>query len=276
MNPSIRMEKQFYMCECIRRGEINRETSSLEFLWKGPRPRGGQFFLVRPERTSAFLARPLSAAGWKPASSLDPAGPDSSGGSPNAPGIVRFLVVTRGRGTEELISLRPGERAELSGPLGNTWAAFLPPEKPGRKIALVSGGVGIAPLACYAGEEACPLGETDFYAGFKNTSYGLEGIKTRSLIIATEDGSEGLEGRIPDFFSPLGYDVVFACGPLPMLKAVAASCGGANVPCFISMEQHMACGVGACLGCTVRTYGGNRRCCADGPVFSAPEVIFDA
>jgi NAD(P)H-flavin reductase len=216
--------------------------------------------MIKPGHSGVFLSRPFSAAGWKPPAVLE------------EPGTVRFLIVKRGPGTDELFSLREGDRAELSGPLGNSWAdagADIP-EGP---AALISGGVGVAPLACCAPE----LGNRpfDFYAGFKSGSYGLESVKPRSLIIATEAGSEGLRGKIPDFFSPAGYSVVYSCGPEAMLKTVAAVCGEAGVPCFISMERRMACGVGACLGCTVKTWGGNRRCCADGPIFSAVEVCFE-
>jgi NAD(P)H-flavin reductase len=95
------------------------------------------------------------------------------------------------------------------------------------------------------------------------------------VIVASEDGSEGKKGRIPDFLDPAEYAAVCACGPSAMLKAVAARSAAANVPCFVSIERRMACGVGACLGCTVKTKNGNRRCCADGPVFPAGEIVFD-
>jgi NAD(P)H-flavin reductase len=216
--------------------------------------------MIKPGHSGVFLSRPLSAAGWKPSI------------VPEKPGTVRFLIIKRGPGTGELFSLREGGKAELSGPLGNSWsdAGAGIPEGP---AALISGGVGVAPLACCVPE----LGNRpfDFYAGFKSDSYGLEDVKARSLIIATEDGSEGLQGKIPDFFSPAGYSIVYSCGPEPMLKAVAAICKEAGVPCFISMERRMACGVGACLGCTVKTWEGNRCCCADGPIFPAAEVCFD-
>jgi NAD(P)H-flavin reductase len=99
--------------------------------------------------------------------------------------------------------------------------------------------------------------------------------RARERVIATEDGTMGHTGRIPEFLDPSGYAAVYACGPEPMLRAVAVSAKQAGVPCFVSLERHMACGVGACLGCTVRTARGNRRCCADGPIFNAEEVFFD-
>jgi NAD(P)H-flavin reductase len=215
--------------------------------------------MIKAEFGGVFLGRPISTAGWEMP-------------VPGDPGILRFIIARRGRGSEELMNLRKGSRAELSGPLGNCWAdaGAVIPEGP---VALISGGVGVAPLACYVPE----LGERpyDFYAGFKSRPFGLEKIKPRSLVIATEDGSEGLQGRIPDFFSPKGYSIVFSCGPAPMLKTIADICEKSGVPCYISMERHMACGVGACLGCTVKTWTANKRCCADGPIFNAAEVVFD-
>jgi NAD(P)H-flavin reductase len=182
--------------------------------------------------------------------------------------------------------LRVGEEAELTGPLGNSWPLELFPSGP---VALVSGGIGIAPLLALAAEIGRKPGGIvdesadyvvsknfvfDFYAGFRSGSFGQK-LKARTLVLATEDGSEGKKGRVTDFFKPGGYKGVFACGPEPMLKKVANICADGGVPCFISVEKHMACGVGACLGCTVRTTGGNRRCCVDGPVFNAEELQFE-
>jgi NAD(P)H-flavin reductase len=202
------------------------------------------------------LARPVSVYRWEPGS----------------PGQISFLIALRGKGTAELKALQPGEEAALTGPLGNCWTDFADNETV-KPIALIGGGIGIAPVAAYAAE--LPQGSYDFYAGFRSASFGLEGLAPRSLIIASEDGSEGSKGRIPDFLDPGKYRAVCACGPEPMLKAVAAKCKSAGTPCFISMERRMACGVGVCLGCTVTTVKGKRRCCADGPIFNAEEVLFE-
>jgi NAD(P)H-flavin reductase len=141
--------------------------------------------------------------------------------------------------------------------------------------------MGIAPLLAFAGE--LPEGRFDFYAGFRtfprgDEPYGLLGpaaCRAREVFIAAEDGTAAYRGRIPDLLDPAKYAAVYACGPEPMLRLVAASAKQGKVPCFVSLERHMACGVGACLGCTVQTVGGNRRCCADGPVFNAEELCFD-
>jgi NAD(P)H-flavin reductase len=183
------------------------------------------------------------------------------------------LVLRKGRGTVELGQMRAGEAVVLTGPLGNRWGDFLPElTAGGRAAALVGGGIGIAPLSALGDELG---GGFDVYAGFRSGSFGLESLREKAdaLVVASEDGSGGRRGRIPDFVDYRGRPGVFACGPLPMLRAVAERCGAAGVPCYISMETVMACGVGACLGCTVKTLRGNRRCCADGPIFPAEEMI---
>ena len=248
--------KEYHSCECVKRSVLDEGLAVLEFLWPGPEPRAGQFFLVRPQTAPVFLGRPLSVAGWER-------------------GKVSFLLAVRGKGTAVLAETRPGEKAFLTGPLGRGWLEVS--GAVGGQAALVSGGVGIAPLVPLAGElggapDSRPF---DFYAGFRSRGFFLDRIRARSVIVSSEDGSEGNRGRIPDFLDPKKYAVVFACGPEPMLKAVAEKCGTAGVPCFISLERRMACGVGACLGCTVKTRNGNRRCCADGPVFNAEDIILD-
>jgi NAD(P)H-flavin reductase len=177
------------------------------------------------------------------------------------------------------VDIRPGEGAELIGPLGNYWPLddikpdFIRGKPVSGPIALVGGGIGVAPLLTIIPE----LGKKsyDFYAGFRTGSFGLESIKPKALILATDDGSQGVKGRILDFFTPKGYSRVFACGPESMLKAVADICIARGVPCFMSIEKHMACGVGACMGCNVKTIKGNRRCCTEGPIFNAEELYFE-
>jgi len=274
--------KSTIICECTASVFMGSDTVYIDFFWPGPAPKAGQFFIIKPLRSAVFLGRPISVAAWKAAE--------------GAGGKLRFIVAVRGRGSRELADLKPGEKAELIGPLGNSWAEAsaqaglslqaasssqaVPPDKP---LALVAGGVGIAPLLAFISENI----SFDLYAGFRTQSKseweaylsaalpGSQSAEPRKLIIATEDGSLGLKGRIPDFFAPDGYAAVFACGPEPMLKAICARCIASDVPCFVSMEKHMACGVGACLGCRVKTVNGNLCCCTDGPIFNAGELIFD-
>jgi len=257
------------MCKIINNNFINNEIFRLDFVWKAAQtklaaPQAGQFFMIKPKQSAVFLGRPISVAKWEP-------------------NTVTFLIALRGQGTQELAIMRNGEEAELIGPLGNVWADFLSTVENGDKkpIALIGGGIGIAPLNALLYETSAR--RFDLYAGFR-TGFKSEEEKSallgaanqaNKIVIATEDGTDGHKGRIPDFLEPEQYAAVCACGPEPMLKAVAAKCRAAAVPCFVSLEKRMACGVGACLGCAVKTVSGNRRCCADGPIFKADEVIFD-
>ena len=299
--------KRTCLCECVNFSFVMGDTVCLDFIWPGPAPKAGQFFLVKPKRTGVFLARPLSMAGWEPSGNLtakeidrrfmtdrrsktDPRTDTRTGTSRNIErrksidrrnepgGIVRFYVTRRGRGSRELSELRPGEEAELTGPLGNSWPLGLFPvdsqkwKEPG-VFALVGGGAHLASLLPLAAElKKRPF---DFYAGFRTGSFGLESLKPRALIISTEDGSQGVKGHILDFFNTSGYSAVFACGPESMLKALSEICTAGGIPCFVSTERKMACGVGACLGCKVKTTKGDQRCCTYGPIFNVEEVCFD-
>jgi len=242
---------------------INNEIFRLDVSRHCEAPKGGQFFMIKPVRSSVFLGRPIAAAHWQPDS-------------------LTFFIAKIGKGTRELADLRAGEEIELIGPRGNAWTDFLPEEKPGAKpVALVGGSLGVAPLNALLCET--PGRAFDFYAGFKNGFDSAEekdailgpSAGARNLIIASEDGKTGQKGFVTDLLEPEKYAAVCACGPKLMSKAVAEKCIAKGVPCFISMESRMACGVGACLGCAIKTVNGNRRCCADGPIFKAEEVVFN-
>ncbi len=262
--------KAFLRCFTLGVKRLDISTFTLDVTWRGEEPKPGQFFLLRPLRTGTLLGRPISVFAWERGSCVD-----------CGDGRLSFLIAEKGEGTKELASLREGDPIELTGPLGNVWptleetgtGAASGADCGGKPPALVAGGIGVAPLAFFA--RSLQKGSYDFYAGFRSASFGMEGLEPRDLVVATEDGCEGCRGRIPDFLDPSRYSAVYACGPEPMLRAVAASCAAAGIPCYLSLERRMACGVGACLGCTVRTTRGNRRCCADGPVFPAEEIVFD-
>jgi NAD(P)H-flavin reductase len=225
--------------------------------------------MLKVQRGGTFLPRPISVYRWDGTSRR-----------------LSFLVLKKGRGTVELGQVGTGEEMILTGPLGNRWGTFFSPalsaggrghaptegETRNRAVVLVGGGIGIAPLSAFGDELG---GGFDVYAGFRSGSFGLESLskKADTLVIASEDGTEGYKGRIPDLVEYRDRPCVFACGPLPMLRAVAEQCRAVGVPCYVSMETVMACGVGACLGCTVKTAEGNRRCCADGPIFRADDIF---
>lgn len=228
-----------------------------------PAPRPGQFYMLRSRPSAVLLGRPISVY----RSDAD---------------SITFLVLKKGKGTAELCALREGAALDLVGPTGNSFAPpgeFATEGLPSPKAAIIGGGIGVAPVAGFA--LGLPARSFDFYASFRSNPYGLDGLEAHAsrLFVTTEDGSAGVKGMLPAVFDPALYDLVYACGPTPMLRYLQGVClsgaeGHAFGPVvFLSLEQHMACGAGACLGCTVRTVRGNRRCCVDGPVFNAAEVI---
>ncbi|MCL2609420.1 MAG: hypothetical protein FWD94_05920, partial [Treponema sp.] len=192
----------------LRRREEFGDLFLLNFAWDAPPPRAGQFLMVKPERSGVFLARPLSVAFV-------------------GDGEIGFLVAKRGRGTEELARMLPGDRAELTGPMGKAWEELLPrPQSLAKPVALVGGGVGIAPLlALQAENEREGKGFLfHIYAGFR-TKPDLPFLEQGpESVTATEDGSSGKPGRITDHLEPGRYAAVCTCGPEAMMKAVADKC----------------------------------------------------
>lgn len=213
----------------------------------------GQFYMLKTPAASPLLPRPISVHNLEN-------------------GILSFLYAVVGKGTEQFSRLRPGDTVTLLGALGN---GFNPNHIQG-KVAIVTGGLGIAPMYYLA--KQLQHTSIDLYAGFRDDIYGLEDCMPyiNNLYVSTESGKFGKKGYVTESFSPSLYDIVLCCGPEPMMKKVLELCEASNVPAYISMERHMACGVGACLVCTCKTKTGSARTCKDGPVFSSEDVIFDA
>ena len=239
------------------------------------RPQPGQFYMLRARPSGVFLGRPISV--YRAIAPTQPPGDDYTL-------ELEFLILRRGAGTAELCATAAGSVLELVGPLGNTFPRPAPPAAESTeaaaapaRIALVGGGIGIAPIAGFASTLA--PGSYDLYAGFRSGAYGLDHVEPARLVLASDDGSCGVRGRLPDVLDAArlrgAYDVVHACGPESMLAWVQHICAEAGVPCWLSLEAPMACGAGACLGCTITTRDGNRRCCSDGPVFAGDSVVFD-
>ncbi|MBE6344159.1 MAG: dihydroorotate dehydrogenase [Spirochaetaceae bacterium] len=219
----------------------------------------GKFFMLKACPSALTLSRPISVFHAETLSD----------------GIQRvvFLILLKGQGTKELCSLKIGDKVSLIGPLGNS---FQPPLE-NEKCCIIGGGIGVAPVAGFA--ESLNPNSYDFYACFKTGGYGLDKIKPAKMVITTDDGSRGKKGMLPDVLTASElkqskYSSVYACGPEPMLAYVQKICEQADIPCYLSMEARMACGMGACLGCTITTKQGNKRCCKDGPVFLGQDLVF--
>jgi dihydroorotate dehydrogenase electron transfer subunit len=198
---------------------------------------------------------------------------------------VRYRVV--GRGTRALASKAIGDSLRIMGPLGRGfwWDHGL------RSAALVGGGMGIAPLLPLALALRANGIRVEAFLGAQSKSglFGVDILESAGcrIYVATDDGSEGRRGLATDIFlsemnasGSQRHFGVFACGPAPMLRALTELCAARRLPCQISMEERMACGLGVCMGCAILTAGADgavrrERVCRQGPVFDGAEVRWD-
>lgn len=193
-------------------------------------------------------------------------------------GRISILYTVVGRGTAFLEGVKPGRKLDILGPLGKGFELDTSAE-----YILVGGGVGAAPML-YAGEY---LGQKGMLprvilgarTGQMLPSRGRFERVSKELYICTDDGTSGEKGLVTDILARIlnnpENQIVLACGPRPMLRACAKMCEELDARLQVSLEEHMACGVGACLGCAVKTKQGYKRVCHDGPVFDAREVIWE-
>jgi dihydroorotate dehydrogenase electron transfer subunit len=210
-------------------------------------------------------------------------------------GKLELLYEALGRGTQILSRRKPGESLDLLGPLGNGFDCRLPLTA-GRRPILVAGGMGVAPLVFLAEKLSRIKAQNSkpSPAGAADRTLVLIGARTREQIlcekefkklgcdvkIATDDGSAGFQGRVTELLeeslSTIDYrlSVIYGCGPRLMLKEVCRISCLRRIPAQVSLEAHMACGIGACLGCVVSTKDGYKRVCKEGPVFNADNLIY--
>ncbi|MBQ2768425.1 MAG: dihydroorotate dehydrogenase electron transfer subunit [Clostridia bacterium] len=189
---------------------------------------------------------------------------------------VTFCYQIKGEGTQKLKAVEAGTRLNVLMPLGNGFYV----EETEKKVALVGGGVGVFPLISVLRQYAAEK-EIAAYIGYRNKGAvcGVEEFaKAQKFIAVTDDGSYGAQmNAVQAFKEDLEKgnrpDVVLACGPTPMLRALKALVQKENLPCYVSLEERMGCGIGACLVCVCDMTNGKRaRVCKDGPVFNADEV----
>ena len=187
-----------------------------------------------------------------------------------------LLVAAVGDGTRKLAALQAGDKLNCLLPLGN---GFTMPQKPEERILLVGGGVGVAPLL-YMGAEMAKMGcQPTFLLGAR-TAKDLLMIDTfrkyGRVCVTTEDGSEGEKGFVTNhsLLQKTQFDRIATCGPTPKMKAVARYARQAETECEASLENLMACGLGACLCCVEKTTEGNLCVCKDGPVFNIRKLLW--
>ena len=191
---------------------------------------------------------------------------------------VVYRVTGEKTGTKQFSELKAGDTVPVIGPLGNGF----PYEKAeGKKVFLMGGGIGVPPILELAKQMQCE--EKQIVVGYRDAHTFLkdEFEQNGTLYISTEDGSVGTKGNVMDAIREqnLDADMIFACGPTPMLRAIKTYAEEKGIECYISLEERMACGIGACLACVCKTKEkdahsnvNNKRICKDGPVFLSTEV----
>jgi dihydroorotate dehydrogenase electron transfer subunit len=188
-------------------------------------------------------------------------------------GRVRLVYRIAGKGTAEFAKLNAGDTLEVMGPLGNGFTLE------GKKALLIGGGIGIPPMLELVKQLGC---EVQVVLGYRDITFLEQEFEPFAPVyISTEDGSRGVKGNVIDAIREhqLETDIIFACGPTPMLRGIKAYAKEHGIKAQLSLEERMACGVGACLGCVCKsketdhhTNVKNKRICKDGPVFYAEEV----
>lgn len=252
----------------------------------------GQFVGVYPKNGAMLLPRPISICQVKKTGE-EPEGIQT--GSINADeacaketkalfdvqtAALRLVYRVAGKGTAEFSSLKAGDEVELLGVLGN---GFPVEATTGKKVVLMGGGIGIPPMLQLAKELKEAGNEPIVIVGYRDSKLFLKEDldKYGKVFIATEDGSVGTKGNVITAMKEedVEADMIMACGPMPMLRAIKAYAEEKGIVAYISLEERMACGVGACLGCVCKTtkkdhhsHVNNARICTDGPVFDAREV----
>ncbi len=203
----------------------------------------GQFCMLRAWDAYPVLSRPISIFDC-----------DGEG--------ISFLYKVVGQGTELLAQLKPGDTIDVQGPYGNGFPAVT------GKVALVGGGIGVAPLYYTAKMLKAQGNPVDLYLGFTD-----EALLQQEYEAVCDELTVNIGGYITDDINPADYDYIMTCGPHIMMQVLADKVKGTAAQLYVSMENRMGCGVGACLVCSCKTTGGNKKVCKDGPVFKAEEVF---
>ena len=236
--------------------DIRRLTVALPK--EGPRPHAGQFYMLRcwGAAETPVLSRPISVH------DVD-----------EREGTLTFLYQIKGEGTQKLAHLAWGQTLTLTGPCGNGFDVAA--AAAAGRVAVVGGGIGVAPLLLLCRELAAAGCKPELYAGFRDAPYALEDFLPycAAISVATDSGAVGYHGLVTGILHPEEFDLVLTCGPNVMMQGVYRLCAEKGVPCLASLERKMACGLGACLGCTCHTKVGPKTVCQDGPVFPAQEVF---
>lgn len=242
--------------------KVHENYVLLKMAYEHPLPEmlPGQFAEIKVEGSPAtFLRRPISI------NYVD-----------REKNQVWFLIQKAGEGTSRLAQITPGSKINVMFPLGN---GFTLPESAYLKPLLIGGGVGIAPLL-FLGSSLAEKGiRPHFLLGARSASDLLqlqEFSRLGTVYTTTEDGSHGKKGYVTQHsvLNELHFDRIYTCGPKPMMMAVANYAATNHIECEVSLENMMACGIGACLCCVENTTEGNICVCKEGPVFNTKRLLW--
>ena len=255
------------ICELVKKEKLSEGI--FKYSVKAPEiantAKAGQFLEIKvSKQAEPFLRRPISIYNII-----------------KDEGIIEFAFQVKGKGTTLLSQFEVGDKIDIMGPLG--YGTF-DVNSEYKNVAIIGGGIGIFPLYELA-KELKGKAKINVYLGFRNkdlvtSEKDFENIGVNKLVITTDDGSYKDKGFAIDFMKQdikeNRVDKIFACGPLPMLKAVREYAIEENIPCQISLEENMGCGIGACLGCAVKIISGKEEryghVCKEGPVFESKDV----
>ena len=265
-------------CEAtvLRNEVIAPDIRLLTVVWpdRDHAPHAGQFFTLRSwgADEAPFLSRPISVHRWNPDSST-----------------IEFLYQVVGEGTEKLAQLKQQDTFQLTGPMGN---GFDVPDilSKYKKIAVVGGGIGTAPMFQLTRELAAAGAKPDVFFGFRDTPYCMEEYRSIANLVkvSTDTGAVGFHGFVTQLYDPADYDVVLVCGPTVMMKNAARLCAEKGTPCFVSMEKKMPAALVPALAAPARPraarakacartalYLTQRRCSSDGRLENQPAGLCD-
>lgn len=258
------MERQKEDAIVISQEQIADGIFSMWLQTKGAlSARPGQFISMYTNDPSKLLPRPISIC------EID---------KENGRLRVVYRVTGEHTGTEQFAKLGARDKIQIIGPLGN---GFPYEEAKGKKVFLMGGGIGVPPILELAKQMECE--KKQIVVGYRDAETFLkeEFEKAGKVYISTENGSVGTKGNVMDAIreNELEADMIYACGPTPMLRAIKQYAEENNIVCYVSLEERMACGIGACLACVcqskekdVHSNVHNKRICKDGPVFLSTEV----
>ena len=194
-------------------------------------------------------------------------------------GTMTILYQVVGQGTQFMTDAKPGHKFDIIGSIGRPWDIPAAHER----VLIVGGGVGSAPLFMLSKQAKEAGAQVDVVIGAATKEALVlyeryHAVHGQALHCATDDGSFGYAGfctgPTQELLAENHYNKVYVCGPEPLMHAIANEAATAQVPCQLSMEKRMACGVGACLSCVVETTQGKKRACVDGPIFDAEQVVW--